>query len=74
MDPGILRRDRRHATSTDRYLPWLTSADAFGLAENMRGTMSMQLGCKEDPMILKNLVLLALAGFVVHGRIDSLPP
>jgi hypothetical protein len=36
--------------------------------------MSMQLGCKEDPMILKNLVLLALAGFVVHGRIDSLPP
>jgi uncharacterized membrane protein YphA (DoxX/SURF4 family) len=49
-------------------LPWLTPLAAFGLAVNMGGAISTHLRRKEYMMIVVNLVLLALAGFVVYGR------
>ncbi len=54
-------------------LPWLTPAAAFGLAVNMGGAMSTHLRRKEYPVIIINLVLLALAGFVVYGRLVAVP-
>ena len=48
--------------------PWLTPLAAFGLAVNMGGAMSTHLRRKEYTMIIVNLVLLILAGFVVYGR------
>lgn len=54
-------------------LPWLTPAAAFGLAVNMGGAMSTHLRRKEYPMFIANLVLLALAGFVVYGRLVAVP-
>ena len=54
-------------------LPWLTPAAAFGLAVKMGGAMSTHLRRKEYPMIIVNLVLLALAGFVVYGRLVAVP-
>ena len=54
-------------------LPWLTPAAAFGLAVNMGGATSTHLRRKEYPMIIVNLVLLALAGFVVYGRLVAVP-
>ena len=54
-------------------LPWLTPAAAFGLAVNMGGAMATHLRRKEYPVIIVNLVLLALAGFVVYGRLVAVP-
>ncbi len=54
-------------------LPWLAPAAAFGLAVNMGGAMSTHLRRKEYPMIIVNLVLLALAGFVTYGRFVAVP-
>lgn len=54
-------------------LPWLTPAAAFGLAVNMGGAMATHLRRKEYPMIVANLVLLALAAFVVYGRLVAVP-
>jgi len=54
-------------------LPWLTPLAAAGLAVNMGGAMSTHLRRKEYPMIVANLVLLALAAFVVYGRLVVVP-
>ena len=54
-------------------LPWLTPLAAGGLAVNMGGAMSTHLRRKEYPMIGVNLVLLALAAFVVYGRLEAVP-
>lgn len=54
-------------------LPWLAPAAAFGLAVNMGGAMATHLRRKEYTMIIVNLVLLALAGFVVYGRLVAVP-
>lgn len=54
-------------------LPWLTPAAAFGLAVNMGGAMATHLRRKEYPMLIVNLVLLALAGFVAYGRLVAIP-
>ena len=50
-------------------LPWLTPVAAFGLAVNMGGAMATHFRRNEYPMIIANLVLLALAGFVAYGRV-----
>lgn len=49
--------------------PWLTPLAAGGLAVNMGGAESTHLQRKEYPMIIINLILLALAGFVAYGRL-----
>lgn len=54
-------------------LPWLTPLAAAGLAVNMGGAMATHLRRKEYPMIVANLVLLALAAFVVYGRLVVVP-
>jgi len=54
-------------------LPWLAPAAAFGLAVNMGGATATHLRRKEYPMIIVNLVLLALAGFVIYGRLVAIP-
>jgi len=51
----------------------LTPLAAFGLAVTMGGAMSTHLRRKEYSMIVVNLVLLALAAFVVYGRLVSVP-
>ena len=54
-------------------LPWLTPLAAAGLAVNMGGAVSTHLRRKEYPMIVVNLVLLALAAFVMYGRLVVVP-
>jgi hypothetical protein len=54
-------------------LPWLTPLAAGGLAVNMGGAVSTHLRRKEYPMIVVNLVLLALAAFVMYGRLVVVP-
>lgn len=54
-------------------LPWLTPLAAGGLVVIMGGAISTHLRRKELPMILFNLVLLALAMFVVYGRLVAVP-
>jgi len=54
-------------------LPWLTPLAAAGLSWNMAGAMSAHLRRKESSMLLANLVLLALAAFVVYGRLVAVP-
>ncbi len=54
-------------------LPWLTPLAAGGLAVNMGGAVSTHLRRKEYPMIIVNLILLALAGFVTYGRLVAVP-
>ena len=54
-------------------LPWLTPLAAAGLSVNMGGAMATHLRRKEYPMIVANLVLLALAAFVVYVRLVVVP-
>jgi len=54
-------------------LPWLTPLAAAGLALTMVGAMATHFRRKEYPMILINLVLLALAAFVIYGRFVAFP-
>jgi len=49
-------------------LPWLTPAAALGLALNMAGAIATHLRRQEYPMIVGNLILLALALVVALGR------
>src|SRR5690242_13599760 len=49
-------------------LPILTPLAAAGLVLDMIGAVVTHLRRKEYPMIAANLVLLALAAFVVYGR------
>lgn len=54
-------------------VPWLIPLAAFGLALNMAGAMATHLRRREVPMMIGNLVLLALAAFVAYGRLVSVP-
>jgi uncharacterized membrane protein YphA (DoxX/SURF4 family) len=54
-------------------LPWLIPLAAGGLAVNMGGAMATHLRRKEYPIIVVNLILLALAAFVVYGRLVAVP-
>ena len=54
-------------------LPWLTPTAAVGLGLVMLGAMATHFRRKEYPMILINLVLLALAIFVAYGRFVAEP-
>jgi uncharacterized membrane protein YphA (DoxX/SURF4 family) len=54
-------------------LPVLTPLAAGGLVLIMLGAMATHFRRKEYPMIAINLVLLALAAFVVYGRFVAVP-
>jgi len=54
-------------------LPWLTPTAGIGLGLVMLGAMATHLRRKEYPMIVGNLVLLALAAFVAYGRFVAVP-
>lgn len=54
-------------------LPWLTPLAAVGLGLIMLGAMATHFRRREYPMILINLVLLALAAFVAYGRFVVVP-
>ncbi|HMN11319.1 MAG TPA: DoxX family protein [Bellilinea sp.] len=54
-------------------LVWLTPTAAVGLALVMLGAMATHFRRKEYPMMLINLVLLALAVFVAYGRFVAEP-
>lgn len=54
-------------------LPWLSPLAAVGLIFLMIGAMLTHYRRKEYPFIAVNVVLLALAAFVVYGRFVSVP-
>jgi hypothetical protein len=54
-------------------LPWLTPLAAAGLVLNMIGAAVTHVRRHEYPMIVGNLFLLALAAFVVYGRLVAVP-
>jgi zinc transporter ZupT len=56
-----------------KVLPWLTPVAAGGLVLTMVGAMITHLRRHEASQISVNLVLLALAAFVVIGRAVSVP-
>lgn len=54
-------------------LPILTPLAGAGLALTMAGAVLTHIRRQEFPMIGGNLVLIALAGFVVYGRFVLVP-
>jgi uncharacterized membrane protein YphA (DoxX/SURF4 family) len=54
-------------------LPWLTPLAAVGLVLTMIGAMILHVQRGEFPSLGVNLVLLALAAFIVFGRFFMLP-
>lgn len=54
-------------------LPVLTPVAAVGLVLVMLGAMVTHARAGENPMIVANLVLLALAAFVAYGRFVLVP-
>jgi uncharacterized membrane protein YphA (DoxX/SURF4 family) len=54
-------------------LPWLTPLAATGLGIVMLGAMATHLRRHEQPRLVGNIVLLALAVFVVYGRFVAVP-
>ena len=48
--------------------PWLTAVAAVGLVLTMLGAIVTHFRRHENPMIVANVVLLALAAFVAYGR------
>src|SRR5437016_14281173 len=54
-------------------LPWLTPLAAVGLVLTMIGAMILHVQRGEFPNLSVNLILLALAAFVVFGRFFMLP-
>lgn len=56
-----------------RILPILTPIAAVGLVLTMLGAAYVHFRRKEYPMIIPNLVLLALAVFVAYGRFVAVP-
>jgi uncharacterized membrane protein YphA (DoxX/SURF4 family) len=54
-------------------LPVLTPLAGIGLVLVMIGAMLTHFRRKEYPIIVENLVLLALAAFVVYGRFVAVP-
>jgi hypothetical protein len=49
-------------------LPWLTPLAAVGLVLDQLGAAATHLRRKENSMIVANLVLVAIAAFIVYGR------
>lgn len=56
-----------------KILPILTPIAALGLGLTMIGAAYTHLRRKEYPMIIPNIVLLALAIFVAYGRFALVP-
>jgi uncharacterized membrane protein YphA (DoxX/SURF4 family) len=56
-----------------KILPILTPLAATGLVLTMIGAGLTHFRRKEYPMIIANLVLLALAAFVAYGRFVAVP-
>ncbi|MBZ0294650.1 MAG: DoxX family protein [Anaerolineae bacterium] len=54
-------------------LPWLTPLAAVGLVLVMIGAIATHLRRNETQVIVVNIVLLALAAFVVYGRFIAVP-
>jgi len=54
-------------------MPWLTPTAGIGLGLVMVGAIATHLRRKEYPLILVNLVLLALAALVAYGRFVAVP-
>lgn len=54
-------------------LPWLTVAAAVGLVTVMVLAMLFHLARREWPNIVLNLVLAAIAAFVLYGRVMLVP-
>lgn len=54
-------------------LPFLTPIAAIGFVLDMLGAIATHLRRREYPMIIGNLVLLALALFVAYGRFALVP-
>lgn len=59
--------------SLTRVLPVLTPLAAVGLILTMIGAALTHLRRKEYPMIIPNIVLLALAAFVAYARFVAVP-
>lgn len=55
-------------------LPWLTPLAALGLAGLMVGAAWVNVRVRRYPLLLANVILLALAAFVAYGRLVLLPP
>jgi len=55
-------------------LPWLTPLAALGLVIIMLGAIVFHIQRKEYPNIVFNAILLALAAFVMYGRLVLAPP
>lgn len=64
--PGVMRAIGAVLPTLTGILSWLAPAAAFGLAVSMGGAMATHSRRKEYPMIIVNLILLALAGFVAY--------
>src|SRR5258707_14007049 len=54
-------------------LPWLTPLAAEGLVMTMLGAAATHVRRKEYANIVTNIVLLALAAFVIYGRFVAVP-
>jgi uncharacterized membrane protein YphA (DoxX/SURF4 family) len=54
-------------------LPWLTPIAAVGLVMTMIGAVITHLRLREPAQLPINIVLLALAAFVVYGRFVLMP-
>jgi uncharacterized membrane protein YphA (DoxX/SURF4 family) len=60
--------------SLTEILPWLTPVAAGGLVLTMLGAMALHLYRKDPLSMLRiNLILLAMAAFVIYGRAISDP-
>ncbi len=54
-------------------LPWLTVVAAIGLAVVIVGAVFFHLSRREFPAIALNIVIIALAVFVIYGRLVLSP-
>jgi len=54
-------------------LPWLTPLAALGLALTMIGAMLTNMRYRLYGGLIANIVLLAIAAFVIYGRLVAVP-
>lgn len=73
FSPSTIRAIGVVLPTLTNILPWLTPLAAAGLVLVMLGAMATHFRRKEYPMILINLVLVALAAFVAYGRFVAVP-
>jgi uncharacterized membrane protein YphA (DoxX/SURF4 family) len=69
FSPSIVKAIGLVLPALTNILPILTPLAAGGLVLDMIGAAATHFRRKEYPMIVGNLVLLALAAFVVYGRL-----